>query len=45
MRSAKAGLRLDQLWVIHPGAHEFPMDEGITALPVGRLGEAAARWA
>jgi len=43
MRSAKAGLRLDQLWVIHPGEHEFPMDEGITALPVRCLGEAYRR--
>jgi hypothetical protein len=42
MRSAKAALKLDHLWVIHPGQHAFPMDEGISALPVGRLREAAA---
>jgi predicted AAA+ superfamily ATPase len=41
MRSAKATLKLDHLWVIHPGRHAFPMDEGISALPVGRLREAA----
>ena len=42
MRTAKADLRLDHLWVIHPGAHRFPMAEGITALPLASLREARA---
>ena len=37
MRTAKAELGLDHLWVIHPGAHGYPMDEGMTALPLGNL--------
>jgi len=35
-------LKLDHLWVIHPGVHEFPMAEGITALPLQNLPRAAA---
>jgi len=41
MRSAVKELNLDHLWVVHPGVHEFPMDQGITALPMQRLGQAA----
>jgi len=41
MRIAKEELRLDQLWVVHPGAHGFPMEEGITALPLAKVQEAA----
>lgn len=40
MRRAKADLRLDHLWVIHPGAHAFPMAEGLTALPLDRIHQA-----
>lgn len=42
MRNAKADLRIDQLWVVHPGAHGFPMEEGITAVPLARIQEAVA---
>jgi len=41
MRTAAKELKLDHLWVVYPGAHEFPMDQGITALPMGRLGQMA----
>jgi len=39
MRTAKEDLRLDHLWVIHPGVHGFPMEEGITAMPLTRVSE------
>jgi len=42
MRGAMETLKLDHLWVIHPGVHEFPMAEGITALPLQNLPRAAA---
>lgn len=42
MRTAKADLRLDHLWVVHPGAHSFPMEEGITAIPLARIQEMVA---
>ena len=34
MRIAAKELKLDQLWVVYPGAHEFPMEEGISALEI-----------
>jgi hypothetical protein len=37
MRHAKSDLELEHLWVVHPGAHAFPMDENITALPLGQV--------
>jgi|GEM_PF-1153250 predicted AAA+ superfamily ATPase len=40
MRSAAEQLKLDHLWVVYPGAHEFPMAEGITALPLQNV----TRW-
>ena len=43
MRSARKDLQLDHLWVIYPGAQTFPMDAGITAVPVTGLGVAAQR--
>ena len=42
MRTAKAELGLDRLWVVHPGAHGFPMAEGITAIPLGEVQGLAA---
>ena len=44
MRSASATLNLDHLWVIYPGAHEYPMEAGITALPLHRLLQVAASF-
>ena len=41
MRNAAKELNLDHLWVVYPGAHEFPMDQGITALPMGRISQTA----
>ena len=40
MRRAKEELRLDHLWVVHPGEHGFPMEPGITAVPLTLLGDA-----
>jgi hypothetical protein len=37
MRTAKQQLGLDRLWVVHPGAHGFPMAEGIAAVPLGEV--------
>jgi hypothetical protein len=37
MKHAKADLELEHLWVVHPGAHAFPMDENITAIPFGQV--------
>jgi predicted AAA+ superfamily ATPase len=34
MRRARQDLKLDHLWVIHPGPHAYPMEEGISALPL-----------
>lgn len=42
MRTAKEDLRLDHLWVVHPGVHGFPMEEGITAVPLARILEVVA---
>lgn len=42
MQTAKADLRLDHLWVVHPGAHGFPMEDGITAIPLIRIRETLA---
>jgi predicted AAA+ superfamily ATPase len=37
MKHAMSDLELEHLWVVHPGAHAFPMDENITALPLGQV--------
>ena len=34
MQTARKDLRLDHLYVVYPGAHEFPIEAGISALPV-----------
>jgi uncharacterized protein len=36
MRSALDDLRLDHLYVLHPGAHSFPLDRRVTALTLSR---------
>jgi hypothetical protein len=43
MRVAVQDLRLDHLWVVHPGEETFPLTEEITALPVSDLPALAAR--
>lgn len=40
MRTAAKDLALDHLWVIYPGTHRFPLDEGITALPLPQIDQA-----
>lgn len=37
MRVALQDLALDHLYVVHPGQHQFPMDESITAIPLPDL--------
>ena len=37
MRIAIADLKLDALYVVHPGLHRFPMGEGIEAVPLWAL--------
>ena len=37
MRVAQQDLSLDHLYVVHPGEHEFPLDDGITATPLMNL--------
>jgi hypothetical protein len=44
MRTAKVDLKLDQLWVVHPGEHGFPIDKGITAVPLVGIQEVAAKF-
>ncbi len=36
MRTALADLRLDHLYVVHPGARSFPLDRHVTALALSR---------
>ncbi len=43
MRTAMEQLRLDQLWVVHPGLHEFPLEDRITAMPVSRVAARAPK--
>lgn len=38
MRGAIESLRLDHLWVIHPGRHVYPVDTRITVCPLGKAG-------
>ena len=35
MRVAKEDLSLDHLWIVHPGEHSYPIDDGISAVPLG----------
>ncbi|NTV74972.1 MAG: ATP-binding protein, partial [Holophaga sp.] len=37
MRVALEDLRLDHLWVVHPGHHGFPMADRVTAVPLPEL--------
>lgn len=37
MRIAQQDLGLDHLYVVHPGEHEFALDETITAVPLPRI--------
>lgn len=37
MRIALADLRLEHLWVVHPGSHRFAMQEHVTAWPIREL--------
>jgi hypothetical protein len=32
-------LKLDHLWVVHPGRHVAPLKESITLLPITKLQE------
>lgn len=37
MRTAQADLKLAHLYVIHAGKHQFPMEAGITAVPLSEV--------
>lgn len=37
MRHALADLRLDALWVVYPGLHEYPLHERVVAKPFAQL--------
>lgn len=37
MRIAMAELQLDALYVVYPGRHRYPLDEGMEAVPLGHL--------
>jgi hypothetical protein len=39
MRTALQDLALEQLYVVHPGEHEFPLADAITAIPLSHLME------
>ncbi len=39
MRVALDDLKLEHLWVVHPGSDRYPIDSRITALPADRLRE------
>jgi predicted AAA+ superfamily ATPase len=39
MRSSRESLKLDALYVIHAGTHEFPMADGIRAVPIASMRE------
>jgi hypothetical protein len=41
MRSALTHLALERLYVVHAGAHRFPLAEQIEALPLTALGSLA----
>ncbi|MDP1831776.1 MAG: ATP-binding protein [Geothrix sp.] len=43
MRTARADLKLDHLYVVHPGQHAFPMEPGITAVPLSQVQALPAR--
>lgn len=43
MRIVIKDLELEHLWVVYPGEREFPLAEGITALPLPRIGDVELR--
>ena len=44
MRMALADLDFKRLFVVHPGARRFDLDENIIALPLTSLPEESPRW-
>lgn len=42
MRVALEDLRLEHLWVVYPGPVEYPLEERVTVVPVGKLLKLAA---
>jgi len=43
MHTAIGDLNLKHLWVVYPGAQEYPLDEKITAVPLAQVLKIAAR--
>jgi predicted AAA+ superfamily ATPase len=44
MRIALDDLGLDQLWVIYPGEHSYPVDDRITVYPLHQVPEISKTW-
>ena len=45
MRTALADLKLDHLWVVHPGQHRHPLDDRIEAIGLAELATGVTRIA
>ena len=43
MRIVTRDIELEHLWVVYPGEREFPLADGITALPLTRIGDVELR--
>ena len=43
MRVVMKDLELEHLWVVYPGNRDFPLSDGITALPLARIRDIALR--
>jgi hypothetical protein len=44
LHAAMESLRLDHLWLVYPGVHEYRVQEHITVIPLMHLGELPTRW-
>ena len=42
MRTAMVDVGLHHLWIVHPGAHVYPIDDRITAWPIAKVPELPA---
>lgn len=42
MRIALDDLKLDRLWIIYPGGHQYPVDEKLEVWPLQQIQDLAA---
>ena len=42
MRIALDDLKLDRLWIIYPGEHQYPVDEKLEVWPLQQIPDLAA---